>query len=187
MLAVIAGLFLVLLCLLWLLVPMFSGTPWIPTRTGRIRKALQLARVKTGEVVYDLGCGDGRVLVLAAREFGAQTVGIELGPLQCAAAWSRRIFSGTKDRIRVHWGSFYRMDLKRADVVFAYLISSQAKPLQAFLEGQLKPGARVVTISFDFPDWEPENYDDEDLIFLYRMPPVPGNIGTFLARKSLPT
>ncbi len=187
MLTIFAGLIFVLLGLLWLLVPMISGTPWIPTRTVRIRKALQLAEVKTGEVVYDLGCGDGRVLVLAAREFEARTVGIELGPLQCAAAWLRGILSGAKDRIQVHWGSFYRMDIKRADVVFAYLTSAQARPLQVFLEGQLKPGTRVVTISFDFPDWEPENYDDENLIFLYRMPPVPGNIGTFLARKSLPT
>ncbi len=180
---VVAGLVVLVPCLLWLLIPMITGTPWIPTRMGRIRRALQMADLKAGEVIYDLGSGDGRVLVMAAREFAAQAVGVEAGPIQCAAAGLRAALSGVKDRVRIHRGDFYRADLKEADVVFAYLTSKQSRRLEGLLGSQLKPGSRVVTISFDFPDWQPENYDAEELIFMYRMPPVPGNIGTFLAGK----
>ena len=176
------ALIVLVLCGLWLLVPMLYGPPWIPTRTNRIRKALQLADVKPAEVVYDLGCGDGRVLVIAAREFGARAVGIEIGPVQCAAAWLRAVLSGVKDRVQIRWGNFYRADLKDADVVFAYLTSGQAGRLEEHLASQLKPGARAVTISFDLPDWRPTGYDNEDLIFVYRMPPVRGNLESYLTQ-----
>lgn len=183
MLPLALALIIILLCGLWILVPMLYGPPWIPTRTNRIRKALQLAGLKPDEVVYDLGCGDGRVLVIAAREFGARAVGIEIGPAQCAAAWLRAALSGAKDRVRVRWGNFYRADLKDADVVFAYLTSGQARRLEEHLTSQLKPGARLVTIAFDFPDWQPATYDNEELIFLYRMPPAKGNLESHLAQK----
>lgn len=183
MLLLTLALIVLLLCGLWILVPMLYGPPWIPTRTDRIRKALQLARVKPDEVVYDLGCGDGRVLVIAAREFGARAVGIEIGLVQCAAAWLRAVLSGVKDRVLVRWGNFYRVDLKDADVVFAYLTSDQARRLEEHLASQLRPGARVVTISFDFPDLEPNSYDEEELIFLYEMPPKKGNLESFLVQR----
>ncbi len=181
---VIAGLVVLVICLLWLLVPISTGAPWVPTHRSRIRRAFQLAQVEAGQTVFDLGCGDGRALVVAADEFQARAVGIEIGPLQCAAAWLRAVLSGGKARIQIRWGNFYRADLSAADVIFAYLTSGQAKRLEAVLPRQLKAGARVVTISFDFPDWEPSDYDREDLIFVYRMPPVAGNLGTYLAQKS---
>jgi cyclopropane fatty-acyl-phospholipid synthase-like methyltransferase len=74
---------------LWLLVPALYGVPWVPTREARIRKALQLAKLQPGESLYDLGAGDGRVLLIAAKEFDAQAVGIEIGPVQCALGWMR--------------------------------------------------------------------------------------------------
>jgi hypothetical protein len=70
--------------LLWILVPAFYGLPPVPTGMNRIRKALKLVNLQPDEVIYDLGSGDGRVLIIAAREFGAQAVGIEIGPVQRA-------------------------------------------------------------------------------------------------------
>ena len=72
------------LILLWILVPAFYGLPPVPTKPERIRKALKLANLQPSEVLYDLGAGDGRVLLIAARKFGAKAVGIEVGPVQCA-------------------------------------------------------------------------------------------------------
>jgi len=170
---------------LWLVVPFVSGLPWFPTHYARIRKALKMAGVRPGEVVYDLGAGDGRVLILAAREFGAKAVGIEISPVHCLEAWIKARLNRVGARVTVRLGNFYTADLAKADVVFAYMTSSQAPRLRPYLESSLKPGARVVTISFDFDGWQPLEFDRENLLFLYRMPPQPGSLSTYLAQKAL--
>jgi len=168
---VLAGLFL-LAALTWLLVPALYGLPWVPTREARVRGALELAGLRPGETLYDLGAGDGRVLIMAAVEFGAHAVGIEIGPAQCALGWLRVLSSGSGTKARMNWGNFYRADLSGADVVFVYLTSSQTSRLGPLLERDLRPGARVVSIAADFPDWEPLRVDRESLIFVYQMPPA---------------
>jgi cyclopropane fatty-acyl-phospholipid synthase-like methyltransferase len=166
------GLLLILLiALLWILIPALYGLPPIAAHRHRIRAALLMADLQPDEIIYDLGSGHGRVLVMAAKEFNAYAVGIEAGPIQCAIAWLNALYNGVGPRVRVEMRNFYNADVSRADVVFAYLTSKQAPRLQAQLEKQLKRGARVVTISFDFPNWKPGEMDRERLIFLYRMPP----------------
>lgn len=162
-----AGIFLVAAGL-YILVPVFFGPPTVPTRQERIRRALELARLQPDEVLYDLGAGDGRVLVIAAKEFGARAVGVEIGPVQCAISWGKALWNGISSRVRIEAKNFYRANLDNADVVFAYLTSSEAGRLQEKLKRELKEGARVVTVAFNFPDWEPDHFDREHLIFLYR-------------------
>ncbi|HET9590925.1 MAG TPA: class I SAM-dependent methyltransferase [Anaerolineales bacterium] len=173
-----------ILILLWILIPALYGLPPVPTKPERIRKALQLANLQPGEVLYDLGAGDGRVLLIAAREFGAYAVGIEVGPIQCALIWLRVIANGLSDRIQVRWANFYKADLHEADVVFVFATSKEVAKLAPHLETQLKKGARVVSISADFPDWEPSAFDDRNLIFIYEMPPVRGDMTSFLLKKA---
>ncbi len=180
-----------ILAVLWLiivliafLVPLAYGLPPTPTRPERIRKALKLANLQPGETLYDLGAGNGRVLVIAAKEFGAQAIGIEAGPVQCAQAWLSSLANGVGSKIRVRWGNFFKADLYEADVVFAYLTSDYAPRLESQLASQLKPGARVVTISFDLRDWEPQAFDKRELTFVYHMPPVEGNLGTFMQKQA---
>ena len=170
-LVVLAGIFLVLSGL-WLIVPALYGVPWVPTREKRIRKALQLAKLQPGETLYDLGAGDGRVLLIAAREFGASAVGIEIGPVQCALGWLRIWFSGSRHKVRIRCANYYKSDVSNADVIFVYATSSQTSRLLPLLERQLRPGARVVSIAADFPDWQPKLVDRELLIFVYQMPPM---------------
>ncbi len=165
------------------LIPLAYGLPPTSTRPERVRRALRLAGLQPGERLYDLGSGSGRVLVIAAREFGAEAVGIDAGPFQCLQGWASALLNGVSSRVHLRWGNLFKADLREADVVFAYLTSGYAQRLEAVLTARLKPGARVVTISFDFPDWEPADFDEGDLIFLYRMPPAPGNLGTYLAKK----
>jgi len=168
------GLVFLLVSVVWLVVPALYGVPWVPTREARIRRALQLAKLQPGESLYDLGAGDGRVLLMAAKEFGAQAVGIEIGPVQCALGWLRiwmsrhRPHKGSRHRARLRCGNFYKVDLHDADVVFVYLTSSQTSRLAEKLAKELRPGARVVSIAADFPGWQPSQVDREYLIFLYQ-------------------
>jgi SAM-dependent methyltransferase len=172
------------LALLWILVPALYGLPPVPTKAERIQKALKLANLQPNETLYDLGAGDGRVLLIAARDFGAKTVGIEIGPIQCALIWLRLTASGFGNQIHVRWENFYKADLKNADVVFVYATSKEVVKLAPHLERQMKKGARLVSISADFPEWEPQDFDDRELIFVYKMPPLRGNLATYLARRS---
>lgn len=179
------GSVIVVLLGLWVILPALTGLPWVPTREPRIRRALEMARVQPGETVYDLGAGDGRVLLVAARDFGARAVGIEISPLHCWQARVRAAFAGLTGQVVVRRGDFYRADLREADVVFLYITSAQAGKVRALLEGQLRDGARVVSISADIPGWEPVAVDKPQLIFLYQMPPAPGGVESYLMRQSL--
>jgi len=173
-----------LITLLWILIPALYGLPPVPTKPERIRKALKLANLRPNETLYDLGAGDGRVLLIAARDFGAKAVGIEIGPIQCALIWLRAVASGVGSKIQIRWENFYKANLSDADVVFVYATSKEVVKLAPHLERQLKRGARVVSISADFPEWEPQEFDNQKLIFVYEMPPTKGNLGTYLAQRS---
>jgi hypothetical protein len=186
MLLLVYGLSLLLFILLlaWILIPALYGLPSVPTKPERIRKALKLANLQPDEVIYDLGAGDGRVLLIAAREFGAKAVGLEIGPIQCVLIWLRITANGLADRIQIRWENFYKADLREADVVFVYATSKEVLKLASHLEMQMKRGARLVSISADFPEWEPSAFDDHDLIFVYEMPPVKGSLTTYLLKSS---
>jgi precorrin-6B methylase 2 len=173
-----------LVALLWILIPAFYGLPPVPTKPDRIRKALKLANLQPDEILYDLGAGNGGVLLIAAREFDAKVVGIEVGPIQCALIWLRAVASGFGNKIQVRWENFYKANLSDADVVFVYATSKEVVKLAQPLERQLKRGSRVVSISADFPEWEPQELDDRELVFVYEMPPLKGNLGTYLAQRS---
>lgn len=173
----------VVLILLWVVFPALYGLPLVATKPARIRSALKMANLQPDEVLYDLGAGDGRVLLMAAREFGAKAVGIEIGPIQCVWIWLRAVTSGFGSQIQVRWANFYKADLRDADVVFFYATSTEVVKLAPHLEQQMKKGARLVSISADFSEWEPSAFDNRDLIFVYEMPPTRGSITSYLLKK----
>lgn len=179
------GFFLLLfiLGLLWIFIPALYGLPSRPTHPDRIRRALTLVNLQPDEILYDLGAGDGRVLLIAAKEFGAHTFGIEIGPVQCALIWLRIAASGLGDKIQIRWGNYFKMDLSRADVVFIYATSKEVMRLASYLQKQMKSGSRLVSISADFPEWEPSAFDEQDLIFIYTMPPTYGSLTTYLLKN----
>jgi len=170
--------------LLWILVPAMYGLPSRLTHPDRIRAALKLANLQPGELFYDLGCGDGRVLVIAAKEFGAKAVGIEIGPVQRLVSRVRALYNGVSDRVRIEAGNFYKSDVRSADVVFIYATSTEVTKLASHLAGQMKSGSRVISISADFPEWEPTRFDEARLIFVYEMPPKPGSWTTYLLKNT---
>lgn len=173
-----------LLALLWILVPAFYGLPSSPTHTDRVRKALRLVDLKPDEVLYDFGAGDGRVLLIAAREFGAKAVGVEIGPVQCALIWLRIVLGGLSERVQIRWADFYKMGPGDADVVFIYATSREVAKLAPHLGKKMKRGSRLVSISADFPEWEPSVFDEESLVFVYEMPPKEGSLTTYMLKNA---
>jgi len=180
---VLAGLVGMAAAAMWTLIPRWHGIPPTPSRERWIRKALAQAQVQPDEVVVDLGAGDGRVLRIAAREFGARAVGYEVEPLHCAVGWLGALFGGVLSRVSIRNKDLYQADLSQADVVFLYLNPTFVENLRQPLRQQLPPGARVVSLDFPFEGWEPSEVDIGYLIFTYRMPPKPGGLGTYLRRR----
>ena len=168
---------------LWAIIPFFYGLPWVPTEIKRAHRALEMVDLKPDELFYDLGAGDGRVILMASEEFGAQAIGIEASPLQYLFTRVKILFSGSKSKLHVRYENFRKSDLGDADVVFAYLTPKLTIHLQDDLAAQLKPGTRVVAIAFDFPDWKPIDFDDGYLLFAYEMPPEKGGFTAYLAEQ----
>ncbi len=169
----------ILLSALFLLIMLFlmstiwtnsRGAPWVPTPRSVVRRMLSLAQVRPGEVVYDLGCGDGRVLVSAALRFGAKAVGIEIDLSRFL--WSLAVITvfGLWRRVRLVRGDLFRQDLREADVVVTYLLQDTNDRLQAKLLREMRSGARVVSNTFRFTDLRLAASDEEYRIYVYRIP-----------------
>lgn len=147
-----------------------NGAPWVPTKLRTVRRLLEMVQVRAGETVYDLGSGDGRVLIVAARGFGARGVGIELDPVR--VLWTRLfvLLLGLRKKVEVRQGNFFTQDFRDADVVVCYLLTSTNRRLGDKLIEDLRPGTRVISNAFPFPDWELVEEDLEHRIYLYRIP-----------------
>jgi predicted RNA methylase len=145
------------------------GAPWVPTPMKKVRKMLQMAQVKPGEVVYDLGSGDGRVLVLAAREFGARAVGIEIDPLRVLWTWLWVRALRLQNQVRVVRGDLFTAEIGEADIVTLFLRQGTNQLLMVKLLLELRPDTRVISHIFTFPDWEIIDQDREARLFLYRV------------------
>ena len=129
--------------------------PPIPTPQTVVERMLDAGRVKPGDVVYDLGSGDGRVVIMAAQRYGAHAVGVELMPDLCRKARERIEAAGLTDRVRIIEGSALRVDLRPADVVTMFFLTNSNERLRPALERQLKIGARVVSYEFPVKGWRP--------------------------------
>ena len=129
-------------------------SPFLASSAAVVELMLRLAEVKPGETVYDLGCGDARILVMAAQKYGARGVGVELDAEVLALARANVARHGLKDRITLVRGNLFDVDLRDADVVALYLLPEALARLRPMLEQQLRPGARVVTHDFGIPLWQ---------------------------------
>jgi cyclopropane fatty-acyl-phospholipid synthase-like methyltransferase len=148
---------------------MFRGAPWVPTSVRTVLKMLKMAETGPDDVVYDLGCGDGRIILAAVRRFDSRAVGIEIDPLRYI--WSLLIITllGHRDRIQVVYGDFFSKDLSQADVVTCYLLQSTNEKLESKLLRELKPGARVVSYTFTFPKMKLVVEDTKEEIYCYEI------------------
>jgi predicted RNA methylase len=138
---------------------------------GKVHEMLRMAQVGPCDLVYDLGCGDGRMIITAARRYGARAVGIEIDPLRYL--WCQMLITvlGLRDRIRVVYGDFFRQDLRAADVVTCFLLPDTNQKLEGKFKQELDPSTRVVSNTFIFPGLHPLRRDDKAKLYLYDLRP----------------
>ncbi len=130
---------------------------YVPTPQVVVDAMLQLADVKATDVVYDLGSGDGRIVITAAKKFGARGVGVEIDPVLVKTATVNAMAAGVSDRVTFVTQNLYDADLKNATVVTLYLLQSINERLRPKLVRELKPGTRVVSHVFNMgPEWPPQ-------------------------------
>jgi len=129
--------------------------PFVPTPLPVIRQMLLLAELKAGEVFFDLGCGDGRAIMMAAKDFGARAVGVELREDLVKKALSSVYEQGLQNRVTLVNGDMFSVDLSSADVVFLYLTTSANEKVRPKLDSELKRGVRIVSHDYEIVGWKP--------------------------------
>jgi SAM-dependent methyltransferase len=134
--------------------------PYVPTPQPVVNRMLEIAKVRRGDVLYDLGCGDGRIVVTAARDRGASGVGIDIDPQRIAEARQNAEQAGVTDRVRFEVADLFASDFSKATVVTLYLLPQINQKLRPQLWRQLKVGTRVVSHDFDMGEaWPPERME----------------------------
>ncbi len=153
----------------WVMWTQAIGSGWGPTPSRKVRIMLEMCNVKSSDTVYDLGCGDGRIIVAAARLYGARAVGIEADPLRFLISLIRVRLSGVQGRVRVVHGDFFKVNLSEATVVTLFLQQRTNRKLEGKLISELRPGSRVVSYVWKMEDWSPVLVDDENEIYVYEI------------------
>lgn len=149
-----------------------SDVPYVPTPQPVVNRMLQVANVDSTDLVYDLGSGDGRIVITAAKKFGARGVGIDIDPKRVKEARANAREAGVTDRVEFRRGDLFEADFSEATVVTLYLLTSVNLKLRPMLFEQLEPGTPIVSHDFDMGDWEPERTIEmgSDTIYLWTIP-----------------
>jgi SAM-dependent methyltransferase len=146
---------------------------FVPTAFETVIAMLKLAEVTSKDIVYDLGCGDGRFVVTASQQFGARGVGVDIDPQRIQEARELAKRTGADSKVRFIEGDLFETDISEATVVTLYLLTRLNLKLRPKLMKELQPGTRIVSHAFDMGDWAPEKTSNVSgsSIFLWRIPP----------------
>ncbi|MFW9975102.1 MAG: SAM-dependent methyltransferase [Candidatus Thorarchaeota archaeon] len=157
----------VIVIVVWIAWSGIIGAPWLPTPKNKVRTMLEFAEVNPEDTLYDLGSGDGRIIVMAAKEFGANSIGIEVDPLRLF--WSRLAIRRHKlgEKVKVIRANFFKVSLEDATVVTLYQGHEINKKIRAKLDKELKSGTRVVSYRFILDGWTPTKMNKDKSIYLY--------------------
>jgi len=153
--------------MLWIFWSDVLGAGFEPTSRKIVKNMLEMARVEAGDVVYDLGSGDGRIVIEAARSFNAGAVGIEADPLRFLWSKVKVLLLALQKQVDIRWGNFFREDISEATVVTLFLSRKANQNLKSKLKVELQPGTRVVTYYWKFNGWKPVQEDMKNHIYLY--------------------
>ena len=137
-----------------------SLAPYVPTPQDVVDRMLKLGQVTKDDVVYDLGCGDGRIVVTAAKQFGARGVGVDIDPQRIKESEVNAKAAGVEHLVSFKLQDAMTVDVSPATVVTLYLLSASNMKLRPILTKQLRPGARIVSHAFTMGDWPPEKTDE---------------------------
>jgi len=134
--------------------------PFVATPLPVVKQMLTLAEIKPGEIIYDLGCGDGRVVIMAAQEYGARSVGVEMREDLAKQAMGKVSELGLEGRVKIVHGDMFKVDLSQADVVTLYLTTSANDKVKPKLEAELRTGTRVVSHDYEILGWRAVKIDN---------------------------
>jgi len=151
----------------WKYWALLIGAGYDPTPMDKVYKMLDLAGVGAADIVYDLGSGDGRIVIAAAKRYGARAHGIEADPFRFLFSWCMVLLSGKKGRIHMHFGNFHKKHIADATVVTLFLYKYANEKLKHKLKTQLKSGTRIVSYVWQFEGWDLAACLPEDRIYLY--------------------
>jgi SAM-dependent methyltransferase len=145
---------------------------YVPTPEAVVNAMLEVARVTGNDVVYDLGCGDGRIVIAAAKKYGSRGVGIDIDPQRLAEARANALSAGVADSVEFRQEDLFEADIREATVVTLYLLPSLNLKLLPKLERDLRPGTRLVSHAFDMADWTPEQHLEIDgrHVYFWKLP-----------------
>ena len=152
--------------------------PYVPTPQPVVDAMLNVAKVNKNDVLYDLGSGDGRIVVTAAQKFGTQGVGVDINPERIAEANQNAQKAGVTDRVKFVQGDLFETDLSKATVITLYLLPDINLKLRPTLL-KLKPGTRIVSHAFDMGDWKPQqtlNVDGKTVYYCVVPDKIPENL-----------
>ncbi len=144
------------------------NAPYVTSPENVVTALLKLANVKKGDIVYDLGCGDGRIVIAAAKEFGTRGVGVDINPERIKEARANAKEAGVEALVKFEINDLFETDIREATVVVLYLLPEINLRLRPKLLKDLKPGTRVVSHSFHMGDWKPEKEEIVDGSHIYR-------------------
>lgn len=146
---------------------------FVPTPNDVVSKMLEMAAVTANDVVYDLGCGDGRIVITAAQRYGARGVGIDIDPERIREANDNLKRAKVAGKVRFIQGDLFEADISEATVVALYLLTELNLKLRPKLMRDLHPGTRVVSHAFAMGDWKPERTEfvSGSSVYLWRIPP----------------
>jgi precorrin-6B methylase 2 len=152
--------------------------PYVPTPQQVVDDMLKLADVKPGDVLYDLGSGDGRIVITAAKRYGVHGVGIDINPERIQEAEANALTEGVQDLTEFRQEDIFKADIGDATVVTMYLLPSVNTQLKPKLLGELRPGTRIVSHAFDIEGWEPDRVVESDgsTLYLWVVPDDPSHI-----------
>lgn len=146
---------------------------YLPTPPKVVDAMLEMAKVRKGDVLYDLGSGDGRIPIAAAKKYGIRAVGVDIDPVRIKEARANAAAAGVSDKVTFRQEDLFKTDFSEASVVTLYLLSSLNEKLRPRLLAELKPGTRIVSHAFRMGDWEPEKTRDVEgsTIYFWTVPP----------------
>lgn len=149
--------------------------PYVPTPTNVVNAMLRVAEVSRDDFVYDLGCGDGRIVIAAARDHGARGIGVDIDPERIRESRQNAARAGVADKVEFMVGDLFQLDLSEATVVTLYLLPSINLQLRPKLFRELRPGSRVVSHSFDMDEWRPDEAFQVNFRWVYFWT-IPANV-----------
>jgi hypothetical protein len=154
--------------------------PYVPTHERVVAEMLKVAKVGKNDVLYDLGSGDGRIPITAAKQFGTRGVGVDIDPARVIEARANAVKAGVADKVKFMQQDLFETDIKEATVVTLYLLPDVNLRLRPKLLAELKPGTRVVSHNYDMGDWKPlqtitVKVPEEHTIYYWVVPPKSGS------------